>query len=59
MKSSGNEDLIILATTIAIALGQGQSADQLSLLSSLFNLIGDVLDIMSLTPTNPESKTGQ
>ena len=39
----------MLASAAAIAIGQGKTPDELSLLGNLFNMIGDALAVMADT----------
>jgi len=46
---NGGQDLVMLASAAAIAIGQGKTPDELSLLGNLFNMIGDALAVMADT----------
>jgi len=47
MNFDQGQDLLILSTTLAIAIAKGRDADELATLGNIFNLVGDALALMS------------
>lgn len=55
MANSGGEALVVLATLVSIQLAQGRSADELQLISSFFEVLGDNLSLIAAQRTTPAS----
>ncbi len=49
-------ELVTLANIISVSLAQNLSSDELVALSGFFNIIGDSLAALSISPNNSENK---
>lgn len=47
-------DLVAVAAALSVALAQGRTAEELELLSALFNMLGDNLILLSLKAPSAE-----
>lgn len=47
MNCNKGQDIVLIASAAAIAIGEGKSSEEQALLGNLFNLIGDGLSVMS------------
>jgi len=59
MNFDQGQDLLMLSTTLAIAIAKGRDADELATLGNVFNLIGDALALMSDRQSALESRKEQ
>lgn len=60
LPSASGEELVYLASTLAIAIAKGLDADTVNTLSSFFNVIGDSLGVIAAqrkayTPNEPDN----
>ncbi len=52
--TQGNEGLLLLATLASIRLAQGLTSDQLELLSTFFEVLGNNLALLAISPESCE-----
>lgn len=46
-QNCGGNDLVVLAAAFALKISQGMSADEMNVLSALFEVVGDQLALMA------------